>query len=108
MIRKNTVAQKSPFQWAKKDAPVSFTATQLGRYLGVSRQRASALLVGGRIAGAWKAEDGSWKAWLPLRVLPGQRGPVGRSVGRFKAMERPEGHVVVQLGGTVVPLRGWR
>lgn len=102
MTRKNTVARVSPFQWAKKDLPVHFTPIELGRYLGVSRQRASALLAGGRVETAVKGEDGRWSAWLPLRVVPGQRGPVGRRVGRFKRFERPLGRVRVITGAQIL------
>lgn len=54
------------------------TPTDLAPHLGVSWQRASALLHARRIDGPkWPAKtpDRRWYVWLPLKVIEGSRGP---------------------------------
>lgn len=106
MSRKKTVALKPALGWGQSDRLAQFTATDLGRHLGVSRQRASALLNAGRIEGAAKLQDGRWQAWLPIAIAPGARGPLGARVGPLKAVDRPTGRVRVVVGAIVLPFRG--
>ena len=46
----------------------------VARFLGCSDRRVRVLLAQGRIFGV-KIEDGTWRAFWPLNVRPGRRGP---------------------------------
>lgn len=64
------------------------TPAELARHLGVSRQRASALLYARRVAGPKcfpRAADGRWWVTLPLKVLPGTRGPTAGPTLAFRS-----------------------
>lgn len=88
MRRKKTVAHLKPLQPVSKWCDYAqVTPSELAPHLGVSRQRASALLHARRIAGPKafpRAPDGRWYVWLPLQVIPGSRGPKN---GFLKAKE---------------------
>lgn len=74
--RKTVLLPLKPVQKYCQYAAV--TPTELAPHLGVSRQRASALLHAGRVDGPkWSAmaPDGGWYVWLPLTVSKGSRGP---------------------------------
>lgn len=60
------------------------TPSELGRHLGVSRQRASALLHRRRVLGhpfLPRDASGRWYVAFPVRLRPGSRGPVLRLGG---------------------------
>lgn len=74
--RKTVLLPLKPVQ--KYGSYAAVTPTELAPHLGVSRQRASALLHARRVGGPkWpsNAPDGRWYVWLPLTVSEGTRGP---------------------------------
>lgn len=75
-VQKTVLQPLQPFQ--KYCGYAVVTPSELAPHLGVSRQRASALLHARRVDGPkWpaRAPDGRWYVWLPLLLSAGSRGP---------------------------------